>query len=387
MRIDFRRAARLRMISLLVFALAVSACGAGDDTESDVAGGDVGPDSEVESADYFEGESITIIAPAGPGGGADAVSQFSAQIIESFVEGSPSVNIEYIEGGGTVLGINEYARREPDGTTLAVAGSSNTAAWLVDQEGVMYDVRDYTPIFGAVQGRIVYARAETGIQSVTDIASFEEREGRKPAVGDVAPTGGGLAVALAFELLELRDQVDQVFGYEGGGALQIAMEQGELDVASETGAAHARGTLELVESGEMNQVFTLGLIEEDGSMSRDPAYPDVPSVYDEYVELHGEEPSGPAWDALVAVMVSMPHLMLVTHSDAPPEAVEALVAGFEAARTELNDFDEQSEAQFGAYPTRVGDEWDPLLTAMADFDPEIQGWLRSWLEEAYDVSL
>src|SRR3546814_15840416 len=94
---------------------------------------------------------------------------------------------------------------------------------------------------------------------------------------------------LTCEMLEIEPRV--VMGYEGKGPARIAFEQGETNLDYQTTPAYVANVQPLVEEGRAVPLYTLGHFE-DASLVRDPAFPDIPSFKEAYVDAFGKEPEG-----------------------------------------------------------------------------------------------
>src|SRR3546814_13487222 len=59
---------------------------------------------------------------------------------------------------------------------------------------------------------------------------------------------------------------------------------------------------------------------------RDPAFPEFPSFLEAYREARGSDPSGPAWEAYLALVSSgvSAQRQVWMHGDTPPEALAAM---------------------------------------------------------------
>src|SRR3546814_4091040 len=83
-----------------------------------------------------------------------------------------------------------------------------------------------------------------------------------------------------------------VLGDEGKGPVQIAFQQGEINIDYQTTPAFNQLVRPQVEEGTAIPLYTAGMVE-DGQLVRDPAFPDFPSFLEAYREARGTDPSGP----------------------------------------------------------------------------------------------
>jgi tripartite-type tricarboxylate transporter receptor subunit TctC len=359
--------------SLLLLSSVAAGCTNGDSASS-------------EEGEFYEGKSIEIVVPASPGGGADATASLMAPYLEKHVPGNPSVQVVYEEGGAGIPGSNTImTQREPDGESILFTFPTNTVPFLVGQAGVEYDLTEMEPVTAFPNGAVVYTSPSTGVEEPADL---EDPEGEL-IYGDTSPVGFGLVNLLMFEVLGIRGDIQQIFGYEGGGDTSLAFERGELSVGALTSIAYKSGTgTDLEEAGKAVPVFTAGSLTAEGELERDPLFPDVPSVREAHMELHGEEPSGEAWDAFLtmALFVNSGGFSMTTHPDTPPEALEAL-RGAIPNIVDDPDFAEDAEAVLGENLPLVGDEFAAYQESLAGLDEGSLDWMRQFLEENYEVDL
>src|SRR5260370_27443479 len=90
-------------------------------------------------------------------------------------------------------------------------------------------------------------------------------------------------------------------------------------------------------------------------LTRDSAAPDVPSLADVYREIHGTDPSGPAWDSYKAATRAVGNggKILMIHGDAPGAAREAGKRGI-AAMTKDPEFLKMAEDVLQGYGVNTG---------------------------------
>src|SRR3546814_11949428 len=92
-------------------------------------------------------------------------------------------------------------------------------------------------------------------------------------------------------------------GEEGKGTVQIAVKKGEIKSDYQSTAAFNQLVRPQVEEGTAIPLYTAGMVE-DGQLVRDPAFPEFPSFLEAYREARGSDPSGPAWEAYLALVSS-----------------------------------------------------------------------------------
>lgn len=354
-----------------LLALGMTGCG-------DEAGGDT-------PEDYYDGQTIEILVPFGAGGSSDLLARFLAPYLSDHLPGNPTVQVVNVEGNGDHrVGTNQFADTEPDGMTLLMGSGSTHSAYLYDSPGVRYDLGAFTPLMAFPLGNVIFARPETGIEDASQVL--------EPAtdlyVGGREPIGGDLYRVSAFHVLNI--PVEELWGYEGRSQMQVAFEQGELNLAGETTPTYLENVQPLVDAGEASPIFTLGQIQ-GPDLVRDPAFPDLPHVGEVYESLHGEPPDslGLEWEAYklqVAAALTVSKSLWV-HGDAPEAAQQALqdaVAGI----ADDPQFADEAEVELGGYQPMIGSDLEEAIdTHLQSANQEAIDWLREEVNSRYGTNL
>jgi len=91
------------------------------------------------AASYFKGKTITLISPDSPGGGYDLYARLFAPYLASAL--GATVNVENVNGGGTLVGTNQMAASAPNGLTLGLVNIGGDIASSVEkQPGINFDL-------------------------------------------------------------------------------------------------------------------------------------------------------------------------------------------------------------------------------------------------------
>jgi tripartite-type tricarboxylate transporter receptor subunit TctC len=327
---------------------------------------------------FYTGQTIEIIVPFSPGGGTDTWARLVAPFLQEELDAT--FQVVNVPGAGSVAGANEFAlRRSPDGLSTFAHGGSTVMAYVLGEEAVQYDFADFQAIIGSALGGVVYVRPELGIESPADLLDYEG----ELIYGGISATGLDLLPLLAFEVLGL--DVLAIMGYEGRGPARIAFEQGETNLDYSTSSAYFAQVEPLVEQGEAVPLFTFGAVDAEGAVVRDDVFPDLPSVRDVYVDLHGEEPTGEAWEIYSSLLGAMQaEKMLWVHGNAPQEAIDELIAA--AERVVANPaFLEAAQDVVGGYPFITGDVAQRTFGAVTGISQESIDWVMAFLRDEYGV--
>lgn len=232
-----------------VLALSLTACAVSD-----------------EDAEY-PSDTIEMIVPFGPGGGADNFTRQLAPIMSE--ELGVNIQIDNIEGVGGLTGMRELAEADPDGYTLGTYNPPATnVAEMAEGDNAGVDLRELTPIASyGLGGWVMIAEADAPVDSLQDVID-QYQSGEWSTIG--AEHVGGPTHLIA-ELMKDRDGLDynEYVGYEGG-EVSAAVLRGEVPVGILTDSA----ALSAVESGDAK---VISVLYEPGS----EFYPDVPTSVDQ----------------------------------------------------------------------------------------------------------
>jgi tripartite-type tricarboxylate transporter receptor subunit TctC len=331
---------------------------------------------------YYDGKDIELLVPYAPGGGNDTFARLLQSQYRACMPEAASVQVVNVPGGGTVIGANEFElMREPDGMTIMVTAGTTSYAWMLGQPGVRYSPRNWTAILGLPGGGVVYVNPDTGVREMKDLVKTDA----ELVFGGISATGLDLLGLLTFEILDL--DVKAVLGYEGKGPAQIAYQQGEINIDYQTTPAFIKLVRPQVEAGTALPLYTAGMVQ-DGELVRDPAFPDFPSFLEAYRDAYGKDPSGPAWEAYLALVSSgvSAQRQVWMHKDTPPEALAAMKAATECV-IGRDEFYTQGEKILAGYKPIVGAPLERNTKAMLAVSDDVLKWLRGYLNEKYDLEL
>lgn len=226
---------------------------------------------------------VTIIVPAGAGGGTDATGRIIAEMLsERF--GEPFNVVNQGEAGG-FLGISNMTNAEPDGYTLGVL--YNYAGYGLLGIGQI-DHTMFTPIAQYnFDPAGLTVRSDSELNSASDIVEALKQDPASLTITCGGSCGNSFDTALAQLLLDEGVDVSQVsfIPTQGAAAGLQDVISGGVDV-SPSSLPEARS---LVEAGEVKPIAVFG-------GSRNPLFPDVSTVE----EQTGRLIDGGAWRSIVA---------------------------------------------------------------------------------------
>ena len=335
--------------------------------------------AQAQTAD-FAGERITMTVPYGQGGGTDVWARFVAPNLQRFLPGEPTIVVENVPGGGSILGANQFARSATmDGLSIMGVSSSTQIPFVLGDSRVQYDYADWTPIFVSPSGAVCYVQPGMGVESGADIAKLRDRKIR---FGSQGPTSNDLVFLLALNLFDL--DVNAIHGMKSRGEGRLGYERGEFDVDCQGASAYFANPL--ADQGKAVLLFSLGILGPDGSIIRDPSFPDVPTLFEVYEQVEGAAPSGIEWDAYRSLWVAAyaGQKIVVVPNGVAPEVIAAYSAAAEAMAADP-EFQKAAAEEIGAYPQAAGEKAAELVRGALTVSDEAREWLRAWLIEHHNV--
>lgn len=377
---------KLTFILLTLILVFVGGCGSetgGERTPTEDSENSTSPEAEENIGGFYEGKKFEILVPYGTGGGTDTLGRLVAPYLEKHLAGNPQVYVTNVPGGGGVTGANQFVQQNKnDGLHSLLTSSSATNPYLLGQSTVQFDLSELKPVIGFPTGSIVYTSTSTGIEEPKDILDPDE-----PFIyAGITASGGDLALLLTFELLGM--DVETHFGYDGSGATRVAFEQGESNINQDSPSSYIANIEPLVESGQVQPLFTFGLLDEEGNLQRDPAFPDLPTLEEFYIEVHGEEPSGEVWEAFKALNAPLYSVqkVLFVHGDIPEEALHDLEQAAASLVTD-EEFITEGEETLGGYTPLAREGLQNIIDSAYDISEETVQFLHRYLKEEHGVSV
>jgi tripartite-type tricarboxylate transporter receptor subunit TctC len=338
----------------------------------------------------YSGKRIMITVPFSEGGGTDSYSRFMAPYFEKHLPGNPKIIIVNRPGGGGLTGINYYdAKAEKDGTWVLALSTSSLANYMLGDKRARFKM-NFIPIILSPRGIMQYVRGNLGIQDEPTLKGKIEKLrslGKSKLVfGGKTPTSGGLALRTALATLGI--EVNSVWGLSGNGPMALAFERGEFTMSYDNTLEFYNNRAHMIKSGMAVPLYTFGVFNEDGTIGRDPAAPDVPTFYEAYKAYYGKEPSGPAyqaWRSLASVSVPLSkswNLMAGT----PPDVVKVWRDAAKKAYAEVMS-DPKGAKIFGPYKNIMSDAAIKIRDEGTTLGAVSAKWLTKYVKDNFNIKI
>jgi hypothetical protein len=330
-------------------------------------------------APFYQGKQLKVLVGFPPGGGSDLFARVIADGLARHVEGKPSVIVQNQPGAGSVIAMNNYANRVPrDGTTVLSGTGQLLIRLLLGLDGARAKVSDLQALVATPMGRITYASPATGIKSAKDVLNP-----REPLILGVPEVISTIDAVLGLTVLKVNFR--SVTGYPGKSDVRLALLRNETNIDSQATPIFEQSVRPTMKDGQAIPLFAQGFMDGD-RLVRDPAAPDVLSVGEAYREIHGVDPSGPAWESYKAVARAIGNggKILMIHSDAPPEARAALKRGIEAMIKDP-EYLKVAESVLEGYGFTTGESLEANIAAIGKMDAASIAWLQDLLSRDFHM--
>ena len=307
-------------------------------------------------AEFFQGKTLRMIVSTTPGGGYDLRGRALSRHLGRFLPGHPSIVVENMPGGGSIVAMNyTYNVAPKDGTVLCLFQRTTLTTPILSPNGVRFDLARFNWVgsMGQDNGLLVSWRA-SAIQTTQDLFSKEM------IVGTSAQTTMPMLLnALIGTKLKI------ISGYPGAPEMQLAMQRGEIMGPGEWSWSEVRSS-ELFRQKQINLLLQTGI-------RRNAELPDVPLALD-YTRTEEDH-------RILEVFVSPRQVAypVVLPPDVPPQRVKAIRDAFLAMGSdpEFKADLKKSGAEFDVIP---GEEVEALVARTAALPAPLLTRMRSLLE-------
>ena len=204
--------------------------------------------------------------------------------------------------------------------------------------------------------------------------------------GGKTPTSAEMRQFLTYYMLGIR-HVTPVFGLSSGGRRKATF-RGELKLNYHSTGVYLNKVQRYVKKSVLAHYMSFGFVTPDGKVVRDPAFPDMPNVWDAYKALYGKKMSGPGERSLrhFLNMATMASKELLLPKGTPNDVLEAYISAIKKT-LKNKKFKKIAKKELGYYPQSLGKNAEAIIQNAVDIKPATRAWLKSWLQKQFDVSL
>ena len=220
--------------------------------------------------DFYRGRQVALVTSASPGGGYDQYARLLARFMPKYIPGEPSIVVQNMVGAEGLKAANHlYNVAAQDGSVIGGLSRNTGLARFYDfnNGAIQFDARKFFWL-GSPQQEIglFIVNAKSGVRTAADLKS---RELTVSSTAHNSPSSIYARMLNAFYGARLKP----IEGYDGSQSCLLAVERNEVDAHISGGSSAAfRGRFEpWLHEGRANLVMQMG-------MTRDPAYPDVPTA-------------------------------------------------------------------------------------------------------------
>lgn len=328
----------------------------------------------------FAGKKVQIVVPVKEGGGLDRYARLLQPFFQKYLPGNPTVLVFNKPGGGTVKGTNWFERNaKPDGLTVLGATTSVHTTYVFGGKKVKFKELGWRSVIVSPLGTVFYARTETGVKGKDPVADVKALRAGNWITSGKTPNSAELRMFLALDMLGIKN-VKPVFGVSTGKRRKAVI-RGEMQLSIDSAGAFMKKTMPYVKKGVVVPWMTLGFAKPDGTIVRDPLFPDLPSFPEVFKAVNGKAPSGTDWAMLrhlfnMGVMASK-GIML---PNGTPDDIRS--AWITAAKKALKDPEllKLAKQEMGAYPQSFGDAGDAIVRNAVDVAPDAKSWMDNWIK-------
>lgn len=335
------------------------------------------PNGSAQQPDLYAGKVLRLIINFAPGGAADTEGRLFARYIGGLIDGKPQVLAQNIAGGGGLAATNYVGRAPADGMMLGyLTGTGARAAFEPELFQVPFDKFE---MVAYIEGATIYY-VRRDIQPRLSQPSDILRAERLFAGGLSAGSSKDLTMRLTLDMLGVKH--GYVTGYSGAGPLRIAFESGEVHMLSDGRATYNTAILPMVEAGTVLPLWVdTGF--DGGSLyvpkgNRDM---ELPPFHEFYQRVKGVPPSGPLWEAYLALLAS--NTMLQRIVTFPPGTPREFVNALRSAVERLNkdsEFIGLTTKSFGYVPEyEAGPDVQGKITRMIQVPDSTRDFIKKYI--------
>jgi tripartite-type tricarboxylate transporter receptor subunit TctC len=183
--------------------------------------------ASAADADHFKGKTMTIAIGYGFGGTYGKYARVFSKHLGKHIPGNPTIVVKSMPGAGGMKMVNyAYAVMPKAGHNLLVPPDTIVINQLMRPKKMRFDAREFRWLGSSNQtNSIMVVRLDTGVSNVKDMKKIKILGGTSGKASN-----GYISPKLTMGLLGLKGDV--IAGYKGSSRSILAIEQGEVQMAS-----------------------------------------------------------------------------------------------------------------------------------------------------------
>jgi tripartite-type tricarboxylate transporter receptor subunit TctC len=196
---------------------------------------------------FYKGKNLSMLVGVSPGGAYDLTLRLVARHIVRFIPGRPTAVPQNMTGAtGLVMANYLYNVAPKDGTVIGLIQNGLPTFQAVGMPGAQFDARKLEWIGSpapTIETMIVYKKT-------TGVSNIEEARKREIIVGSIGSSG----ITYMYPLM-LNDMGGTKFrmvpGYTGSGALNLALERGEVEARNNSWGSIKANKPDWIKNGDI----------------------------------------------------------------------------------------------------------------------------------------
>lgn len=180
------------------------------------------PISSAKAESYFKDKTVTIVVPSGSGGTFHIYCQLVVRHLGRHIPDQPKLIIQNRPGAGGVKSLRYMTTVAPkDGSMIAMINPGTTMTPVL-RPNIGYDTRDLQWL-GAVSVRTY----TLGVWHTVPVKTIHDAKNMEVTLASTGRTATSTTLPHFFNYL-LGTKFKVIHGYKGGGAMNLAVERGEV---------------------------------------------------------------------------------------------------------------------------------------------------------------
>jgi tripartite-type tricarboxylate transporter receptor subunit TctC len=311
----------------------------------------------------FAGKTLTLMAHTPPGGGYDAYVRLLSRHIGNSLPGNPHTVVVNKPGAGGYTAANHLGSLAPrDGTFMALMQQSILLDEALGKSVMQVSERDLNWIGNLSQSNNLLA-----VWHAIPVKTIDDAGSRETTVGASGSSSTAAQLpALLNAVLGTRFRV--IHGYEGGAAIDLAMQRGEVEGrGANTWASYKSTSTALVREGKLTFLVQVG-------RRKEPELPNVPLLTDLVKGDAAKEQA--ARFVSLAFSIARP---LAAPPGVPADVVKVLRRAFDATVKDASFLEEANRTSLEVDPM-TGEEVEAGVRQVLSTPPEVVSTLRAVFE-------